>query len=132
MSEPQTHADARAAIEELLDRIETDEWTVVEYDPSIDPDDPVAVTATIEREHYAFDADVVTGTSAEQRERIKTIKDVVASIEAEFEEGAHIDAVVDQCRDEFEMDAERVLGEIEKLRTKGEVYEPKSDYLRTT
>lgn len=131
MSEPETHAEGRKAIQDLLDRIEDSDWVVVDYDPDIDPYDSLSVTATIERQSREIDADVVSGTD-EQRERITTVKDVISRLEPEFDEGAPIDAVVDMCCDEYELEPEEVVDEIEKLRAKGEVYEPTVDHLRAT
>jgi len=86
----------------------------------------------VDPETGQFDADVVeTGTSKTQRDRIKNIKGLISDIEKEFEEGAPIEEVLDRA-DEIGMDADKAEREIEKLRRKGEVYEPKQDHLRTT
>jgi len=86
----------------------------------------------VDPETGQFDADVVeTGTSKSQRDRIKNIKGLIADIEAEYEEGAPVDEVLDRAG-EIGMDPGKAEGEIEKLRTKGEVYEPKQGHLRTT
>jgi len=86
----------------------------------------------VDPETGQFDADVVeTGTSKTQRDRIKNIKGLISDIEEEFEEGAPIEEVLDRA-DEIGMDASKAEDEIEKLRRKGEVYEPKQDHLRTT
>ena len=80
-----------------------------------------------------FDADVVsTGTSAEQRKRIENMKGVVSTIEKGHAEGAPIQDVARMAVSKFGMDPANVHREIEKLRTKGEVYEPKQGHLRTT
>ena len=86
----------------------------------------------VDPETGQFDADVVeTGTSKTQRDRIKTLKQLISEIEEEFEEGAPVDEVLDRA-DEIGMGRDKAEGEIEKLRRKGEVYEPKTDHLRTT
>mgnify|MGYP006873392058 FL=1 len=86
----------------------------------------------MDRETGQFDADVVeAGASKTQRDRIKNIKGLSSDIEEEFEEGAPIAEVLDRA-DEIGMDATKAEDEIEKLRRKGEVYEPKQDHLRTT
>ncbi|OYR80150.1 XRE family transcriptional regulator [Halorubrum sp. E3] len=86
----------------------------------------------VDPETGQFDADVVeTGTSKSQRDRIKNIKGLIADIEEEYEEGAPVDEVLDRAG-EIGMDRGKAEGEIEKLRTKGEVYEPKQGHLRTT
>ncbi|WP_138007968.1 LAGLIDADG family homing endonuclease [Halalkalirubrum salinum] len=86
----------------------------------------------VDPETGEFDADVVeTGTSKSQRDRIKNIKSLIADIEAEYEEGAPIDEILERAG-EIGMDQTKAEKEIEKLRRKGEVYEPTQDYLRTT
>lgn len=86
----------------------------------------------VDPETGQFDADVVeTGTSKTQRDRIKNIKGLIAEIETEFEEGAPIDEVLDRAG-EIGMDASKAEAEIEKLRRKGDVYEPRQGHLRTT
>ncbi len=86
----------------------------------------------VDPETGQFDADVVeTGTSKTQRDRIKNIKQLIAEIENEFEEGAPMDEVLDRAG-EIGMDASKAEAEIEKLRRKGDVYEPRQGHLRTT
>jgi len=80
-----------------------------------------------------FDADVVaTGSAVEQRKRVKNVKELVARIEADHEEGAPVADVARVAVGDFEMSPAAVHHEIDKLRTKGEVYEPKAGHLRTT
>jgi len=79
-----------------------------------------------------LDADVVeTGTSKSQRDRIKNIKGLISDIEAEYDEGAPVDIVIERA-EETGMDANKAEHEIDKLKEKGEVYMPKTDHLRTT
>ncbi|MEF8775489.1 MAG: LAGLIDADG family homing endonuclease [Haloarculaceae archaeon] len=79
-----------------------------------------------------FDADVVeTGTSKSQRDRIKNLKGLVADIEDEYDEGAPVGVVLERA-EEVGMDTAKAEHEIEQLKQKGEVYEPRTDYLRTT
>jgi len=86
----------------------------------------------VDPETGQFDADVVeTGTSKSQRDRIKDLKSVIAEIESEFEEGAPVEEVLDRAQ-EGGMDRSKAEKEIENLRRKGEVYEPKNGHLRTT
>jgi len=129
MSERDTHADERAAIEALLNRIETGEWVVTDYDPSTDPDGDTSVTATIEQDTPKYDAEIVT--TDEQRERVRTLKDIINQLEQMHDEGAPVDDVVQEAT-EIDIEQEAARKEIEKLRTKGEVYEPKADHLRAT
>ncbi|MFB6130386.1 MAG: hypothetical protein ABEJ28_06155, partial [Salinigranum sp.] len=79
-----------------------------------------------------FDADVVeTGTSKSQRDRIKTLKQLIGEIETEYEEGAPVEEILNRV-DEIGMDHSKAEQEIENLRRKGEVYEPSQGHLRTT
>ncbi|MFO8116326.1 MAG: LAGLIDADG family homing endonuclease [Halorubrum sp.] len=117
-------ASARLRLSDTVEREDADRATdIVESclkDIGVDP------------ETGQFDADVVeTGTSKSQRDRIKNIKGLIADIEAEYEEGAPVEEVLDRAG-EIGMDQGKAEGEIEKLRTKGEVYEPKQGHLRTT
>ncbi|MFC7185460.1 LAGLIDADG family homing endonuclease [Halorubrum yunnanense] len=117
-------ASARLRLSDTVEREDADRATdIVESclkDIGIDP------------ETGQFDADVVeTGTSKSQRDRIKNIKALIADIEEEYQEGAPVDEVLDRAG-EIGMDSGKAEAEIEKLRTKGEVYEPKQGHLRTT
>jgi replicative DNA helicase Mcm len=86
----------------------------------------------VDPETGQFDADVVeTGTSKSQRDRIKNLKGLIADIEEEYEEGAPVEEVLERA-DEIGLDRTKAEDEIEKLRRKGEVYEPTTDHLRTT
>lgn len=85
----------------------------------------------VDPETGEFDADIVeTGTSKSQRDRIKNIKALISEIQDEYEEGAPIEEVLDRAE---EMGTERSTAEheIEKLRQKGEVYEPQGGHLRS-
>ena len=86
----------------------------------------------VDPETGQFDADVVeTGRSKTQRDRIKNLKQLIHDIEDEYEEGAPVEVVLERC-DEIGMDSSKAEDQIEKLRRKGEVYEPKPNHLRTT
>ena len=88
----------------------------------------------VDPETGQFDADVVeTGTSKSQRDRIKNIKELIQTIAEEYDDepGAPVDAILDRA-DEVGMDAGKAEQELEKLRTRGEIYEPQSGYVRTT
>ncbi|QZP36691.1 LAGLIDADG family homing endonuclease [Halobaculum magnesiiphilum] len=88
----------------------------------------------VDPETGQFDADVVeTGTSKSQRDRIKNIKELIGTIAEEYEDepGAPVDTILERA-DEVGMDAGKAEKELEKLRTRGEIYEPQSGYVRTT
>jgi replicative DNA helicase Mcm len=86
----------------------------------------------VDPETGEFDADVVeTGTSKSQRDRIKNIKALIEDVGSEYDEGAPVDEVLGRA-DEVDLDREKAEHEIEQLKRKGEVYEPRTDHLRTT
>jgi replicative DNA helicase Mcm len=79
-----------------------------------------------------YDADMIeTGTSKSQRDRIKDLLSLIADIEDEYDEGAPVDVVIERA-EEGGMEASTAEHEIEQLKQKGEVYEPRTDHLRTT
>jgi replicative DNA helicase Mcm len=80
-----------------------------------------------------LDADIMeTGTSTSQRDRIRNLDQLVANVEAEYEDGAPVEVVVERAGDELGLEVGKVEHEIEKLKQKGEMYEPETDHLRTT
>jgi len=79
-----------------------------------------------------LDADMIeTGTSKSQRDRIKSIKTLIETIEEEYDEGAPVDVVIERAEEQG-MKTTKAEHEIDKLKQKGEVYEPKTEHLRTT
>ena len=85
----------------------------------------------VDPETGEFDADVVeTGQSKSQRDRIKNIKTLISDVEEEYDEGAPREEVLDRA-EEMGMERSKAEHEIEKLRQKGDVYEPQTDHLRT-
>ncbi|ELY98467.1 minichromosome maintenance protein MCM [Natrialba asiatica] len=86
----------------------------------------------VDPETGEFDADIVeAGTSKSQRDRIKNLKQLISDIEEEYDEGAPVDIVMERA-EEIGLDQSKAEHEIEKLKQKGEVYEPSMDTLRTT
>jgi len=88
----------------------------------------------VDPETGQFDADVVeTGTSKSQRDRIKSVKELIETIAQEYDDepGAPVDTILERA-EEAGMDADKAEKQIEKFRTKGEIYEPKPGYVRTT
>jgi Predicted ATPase involved in replication control, Cdc46/Mcm family len=79
-----------------------------------------------------YDADMIeTGTSKSQRDRIKDLVTLIESIEEEYDEGAPVEVVVERA-EEGGMESSKAEHEIEQLKQKGEVYEPRTGHLRTT
>jgi replicative DNA helicase Mcm len=79
-----------------------------------------------------FDADMIeAGTSKSQRDRIKGLRAIIEELEEEYEEGAPYDEVIEMAVENGE-DRDKAEHEIEKLKQRGEVYEPSQGHLRTT
>ncbi|MXR19957.1 minichromosome maintenance protein MCM [Halobacterium bonnevillei] len=85
----------------------------------------------VDPETGEYDADVVeTGRSKTQRDRVKNVKAIIKEIEDEFDEGAPVEEVLDRA-EEVGMDADKARHEIDKLKEKGELYQPNKDHLRS-
>ena len=79
-----------------------------------------------------LDADVIeTGTSKTQRDRVRNLLDIVTEIEEEYDDGAPVDVVTERA-EEVGINSDKTEHEIQKLKQKGEVYEPQRGHLRTT
>jgi replicative DNA helicase Mcm len=79
-----------------------------------------------------FDADVVeTGTSTAQRDRIKTLLDIIAELQQEYDRGAPLEDVLHEARKQ-EMGKNQTKHEIQKLLDKGDIYQNATDHYRTT
>jgi replicative DNA helicase Mcm len=79
-----------------------------------------------------YDADMIeTGTSKSQRDRIKDLLSLVEEIESEYDEGAPVEVVIERA-EEGGMERSKAEHEVDQLKQKGEVYEPRTDHLRTT
>ncbi|MFB6228739.1 MAG: hypothetical protein ABEH88_09310, partial [Halobacteriales archaeon] len=79
-----------------------------------------------------FDADIIeTEMSKSQRDRVKNLRTLIEEIEEEYEDGAPAEEVIERA-EEVGMDESKAEHEMEKLKQKGELYEPMQGYLRTT
>lgn len=117
----------RKLIESKLDEIEDDAWTVVDFDPELDPYEPRTVQVTLLYEEPNPDPELpIGGTSEQQRESIRGIKDAIRTLDREHpdEPGAPIDAIRETVTSELDLDREALDAELEKMRTKGDVYSP--------
>ncbi|MFC7204872.1 minichromosome maintenance protein MCM [Haloferax namakaokahaiae] len=80
-----------------------------------------------------FDADIVeTGRSKTQRDRIKNLLELIRTMQEEFEEGAPHDDVLERAHSELNMDESTVNDQLEKLKMKGDIYEPRASVYRAT
>lgn len=73
----------------------------------------------------------VAGVSGEQRERMKFVRSVISDIEAGTDDGAPVEVINNQLI-EAGLERSEIDSELERLRERGEVYEPVTDHLRTT
>jgi len=86
----------------------------------------------IDPETDQMDADVIeTGQSTSQRKRVRSLLDIVAELQQEYDSGAPIDLVVERA-DKLEINEGQARHEIGKLKEKGELYQPEQGYVRTT
>jgi len=80
-----------------------------------------------------FDADIVeTGRSKTQRDRIKNLLELIRTMQEEYEEGAPHEEVLERANSELNMDEKTVNDQLDKLKMKGDIYEPRGDVYRAT
>jgi replicative DNA helicase Mcm len=85
----------------------------------------------VDPETGQFDADVVeTGTSKSQRDRIKNLLELIRTLQDEYERGAPREEVLDRAVADLGLDESKVEDQLQKLRTKGDIYEPSPGTLR--
>lgn len=79
-----------------------------------------------------MDADVIeTGTSKPQRDKINLLKEVIREKQAQYDDGAPVDEILDLMADEG-VDKDDTRHAIATLKSKGEAYEANDGHLRTT
>jgi len=77
-----------------------------------------------------LDADMVeAGTSKSQRDRIKNVKGIIRELQDEYEDGAPYEQVIERA-ETGGIDRSKAEHEIQKLKDRGDIYEPKTDHLR--
>ncbi len=84
-----------------------------------------------EGEGYDVDMIVQGKPSPSQQKRIDLIKELIDELSMEYDDGAPIDEVKEAAELEG-IDSDTVDEQIEKLRRKGEIYEPSTDHYRTS
>jgi len=86
----------------------------------------------VDPETGKFDVDVIeTGSSKTQRDRIKTVRTIIEEVSGEYSQGAPVEEVLSKAED-IGIDPSKTEHEIEKLRQRGEAYEPQSGHVRLT
>ena len=84
----------------------------------------------VDPETGQYDADVIeTGRSKTQRDRVKSIKDIIRSLQDQHEEGAPREDVLAEA-ESAGIDRDKAEHQIKKLRDQGEVYSPSGEHLR--
>lgn len=73
----------------------------------------------------------LTPTTGVGRDRVKSLKELIASLEDNYDQGAPVDEVLAHA-DAVGLTEQKAEKEIESLRKKGELYEPVQGHLRTT
>lgn len=110
----------------------SEDITVADADLAVDIVKESLQQVGVDPETGNFDADMVeTGSSKSQRDRVKSIKNLISIVAEEYDSGAPVEEVEERAAEEgFDMD--RFDQELKKLRKKGDVYEPSQGRLRTT
>jgi len=111
----------------------SDEITELDTDLAIETVKMSLEQVGIDPETGEFDADMVeAGTSKTQRDRVKTLKDLINDMEEDYDDGVPYEDAQEAAEEEKGIDERKFEHEIEKLKQKGEIYEPKTGHLRTT
>jgi replicative DNA helicase Mcm len=72
-----------------------------------------------------------TGQSTAQRDRVRSIVELIEELDGEYNGGAPHEVLVDRA-EEVGIDREKTQHELQQLKQKGEIYEPRQDYYRTS
>lgn len=83
----------------------------------------------IDPETGQFDADIVEADISD--EPLEDLESLISDVEDEYDDGAPMDIILERTK-KIGMDQSKVEHLIDKLKQKGEVYEPSRDNLRTT
>lgn len=85
----------------------------------------------VDPETGEFDADIVeTGSSKVQRERIQAASNILDSMEKKYAGGVPVDDFLDTCEDSG-IDRDKAEHVIQKLKKKGDIYEPSTDKIKS-
>lgn len=91
------------------------------------------ITTAYEWEH---EVDIVSPneTSQTQRDKIKNVKGLISNLEEQERGGAPLSKLVDKAEEKLNLTTSELEDELQKLRDKGEIYEPyeDGDVIRTT
>lgn len=81
-----------------------------------------------------YDVDVVNhgAPSKSQQRRRDRIKQLIDELCDEYADGAPYEEVVDRSAEQLDIESSKIGEEVEKLREKGEIYEPNAEHYRTS
>lgn len=125
----ETTKPARELVNSLLDDLESRGWTIEDYNATVDPYEPVGLEITLSREHILDELD--PEDPPEGRSDIAELKEVIDEMEADTKEGVPITRVVSEAAERLDVPTEAIEMGIVKLRSRGEIYEPQEDHLRS-
>lgn len=118
---------------------EKDGWELNEFSHEEIESDSLTITVEFawmgeeEPAEDELDVDAITtGTTTNQRDRVRDALTIVEELESPNIEGALIEDVIQTLTDEQDMDREQAEHQIENLKQKGELYEPSQGHIRTT
>ncbi|HZD43435.1 MAG TPA: hypothetical protein VE134_05185, partial [Methanomicrobiales archaeon] len=128
------HCDSCRASQEFATQAEAEEWRD-EHRTKDHRTGFIAVEGTTQEERTESpksDSTVVeTGRSKSQRDRVKSFKELISELENEFDDGAPLPLVVIEAGS-IGMTQPDAQTELDNLKQKGEVYEPREGFVRTT
>lgn len=80
------------------------------------------------------DARTGRGTTESQDKRLTALKQIVAELEPsdDVDGGVEVEEIVPKATDDLDITESKVEEDVEKMKTKGIIYEPKTDQYRTT
>lgn len=84
----------------------------------------------LEPETGDFEDDVID--TGDRSAGVTDLKEIVATVDREYADGAPIPVVIERAVRKMAIPPEVAQDELDKLREKGEVYEPRPDRLRVT
>ena len=125
-----TEYPSEAEIQTLAEQIDEQPWSVDGYEFAGGSEESFTVTLTLDWVgEEATPIEDVDLSSTEQRDRINKIKSIVTTLEADYDEGAPIETILNRAEADG-IDRDAAEREIDKLRRQGDVYEPTTDHLR--
>lgn len=115
-------------LDRIIDQIENEEWSVEDWNVNVGAYEGASVSLQLE-----YTPNTGSPQTIEELEDGElSIQGIIETLAEHSEDGAPVDAVIAAVTDRTELEPSRVEHEIEKLKQRGEVYEPATDCLRAT